>query len=175
MNMADYEKAALLISRNPQIYIAGPRPAVLVSDMEAVLTMRLPATYRRFLLEFGACELSPVQLYGIPGADLVNRPLPAGIVQTISLREKCKFPLDLLVLGDVGDGSLYCIEARPDGSEGRVVVVEPGQEPLLRDTVATDFGEFFLAQIKQALVIRAMSPAERQQAMQVKPRGSLPG
>jgi hypothetical protein len=174
--MADYKKATSLISQNPQrVRSIGPRPVILVSDAEAVLGMRFPPSYRRFLLELGACEVSPVEFYGIPGTDLVSNPYPLGIRQTLSLRQKCKFPRDLLVVGGVGDGSLYCLEVREDGCEGRVVAVVPGQEPIVRDPVGTDFGEFFLGQIQQALALRAMSPAEKQRALGPRHSGNLPG
>ena len=176
MSMADYESATSLIAGNPQsVRFVGPRPVAVVSEAEAAVGMRFSPTYRRFLLEFGAGEVDSVEFYGIPGVDLMNRPLPSGIRQTVMLRQKCGFPSDLLVVGDVGNGELYCLEAKPNGSEGSVVVVQPGPDPLIRELVADDFGEFFLSQVQQALAIAAMTPTERQQAMQPKPRGTLPG
>ena len=175
MSMADYESAVSLIARNPQwARFVGPRSTTIVSEAETVLGMHFPQIYRRFLLEFGAGEVSATEFYGIPGMDLAKAPLPSGIRQTMALRQKHRFPNDLLVVGDVGDGGLYCLEIRSDGSEGRVVVVEPGQYPLARDPVGNDFGEFFLSQVQQALAIAMMSPEERRQATRVKPRGSLP-
>lgn len=176
MSMAAFESAILLIEKNPQsARFVGPRPPTIVSEAETAVGMRFPPTYRRFLLELGAGEVNSVELYGIPGADLVNRPLPSGIRQTVILRKKYGFPDDLLVVGDVGNGELYCLETKPNEGEGPVVVVQPGLEPLVREPIANDFGEFFLSQVQQALAVAKMSPTERQQAAQIKHRGTLPG
>ena len=176
MSMADYDSAVSLIAKHPQCArFVGPRSPAIISEAESALGIRFPPTYRRFLLEFGAGEVDSIEFYGIPGADLVSKPLPSGIRQTVGLRQKYGFPDDLLIVGDVGNGELYCLETKSNGSEGAVIAIQPGQAPLLRDPVGTGFGAFFLNQVQQALAIATMSPAERQQAVQPKPRGTLPG
>jgi antitoxin YobK len=152
MSMADYEQAKVLIEANrAKGQFVGPRTEELVQLAETTLKANFPPTYRRFLLEFGAGNFGSAEFYGIIDDDFENSSVPDGVWFTQTERQDANLPANLMVIGDTGTGDLYCLELRLDGGEGRVVVLDPGGNPSMREEIAPDFGSFFLARVRQQL------------------------
>jgi antitoxin YobK len=152
MGVSEYERAKGLREANRgRSRFVGPRSNELVHLAESTLSFQFPPTYRRFLLELGAGNFGPAEFYGIIDDDFENSSVPDGVWFTLSERRERRLSSDLMVIGDTGTGSLYCLETRRDGSEGAVVVVDPGGDPLAREIVAIDFGVFFLNRINEVL------------------------
>ena len=56
MGLAEYSEAVELMNKRPEVGadFVGPRTEALVEAAERALGLKLSATYRRFVLEYGA-------------------------------------------------------------------------------------------------------------------------
>ena len=157
-------------------FFGGPCDDKLVAAAETAIGIAFPPTYREFVRQLSAGNFRAFEIYGVTGANFDRGKVPNGIWLTLQLRREGAIPPNFLVIADAGDGAYYCLDLRPGGQECPVVIYEPAIPtiPQRPEKVAEDFGEFFLSQVQQALAFAKMSPAERQQAAQPKPRGTLP-
>lgn len=146
--MDEYEQAAGLIRANPaRARFAGPRPGHLVVAAEAVLGIRLPQVYRRFVLDFGAGNFGSAEFYGVIDDDFDNSCTPDGVWFTRSEWVAGHLPRGVIVVGSTGDGDLYCLDTR-EGKEPPVSIWRPGPRASMIDTVARDFGEHLLERVR---------------------------
>jgi hypothetical protein len=151
--MADLEEALRIVRSHPDLsHFAGPQDEPVIQEAERLLGLKFPPTYRAFLQQLGAGSFSAAEFYGICGPDLLTGPIPNGIWCTLNHREKWQLPRNLVVIGDGGFGDNYCLDVMPH-SEAPVIIhlpgVQPAQQP--RETVANDFGAFFLEEIRTQL------------------------
>lgn len=81
-----------------------------ISTMQEKLGINLGEEYKQFLKEFGFLNMGYLEFYGICGD---NNAIPSAIFATLSMREKIpNFTRDLIVIGDIGNGSFYCIDCK---------------------------------------------------------------
>lgn len=147
MSMADYERAKTIIAANrAKASFAGPRAEELILKAEDALGLRFPATYRQFLLDYGAGNFGPAEFYGVIDEDWEDSSVPDGVWYTLSERRQSGMPVDLVLVGDTGTGELYVLDVSEDA--GPVCVVDPGTNLTSRERIASDFGEFFLQRIQ---------------------------
>ena len=130
----------------------GPRDIALIDTAEAAIGSAFPPTYREFVQRLGAGYFAGFEFYGITDGNFEASEVPNGIWLTLNEHRAGMVPANLLIIADAGDGAYYCIELR-NGQEGPVIIYESGipadkQHP---EKVANDFGEFFLAQVRQQL------------------------
>lgn len=148
MSMADYERAkAIIVANSAKADFVGPRPRQLIRKAEAALGVRFPPTYRQFLLDFGAGNFRSAEFYGVIDESWNESSVPDGVWCTLSEREQVGLPSNLVIVGDTGMGEFYVVDA--DDKNGPVWIVCPGADLTAREWVASDFGEFFLQQVKQ--------------------------
>jgi hypothetical protein len=150
--MRDYEAAVELLEGQRAVgEFVGARPLWVVEKAEAALGHRFPASYRRFLLEYGAGNVGAFEVYGILGDDLARSGIPNGIWLTQRLRAQGALPAELVVVSDVGDGACYCLDLATSQPDAPVVVFEPASSPPPRPwgVVAEDFGAFFLDGVRR--------------------------
>jgi len=153
--MDEYEEAAAVIRANGErAHFVGPRDPSLVTAAEAAVGRPFPPVYRRFVSELGAGSFDSFEVYGVIDADFEDSSVPDGIWVTLSERADGMLPEHLLVVGDVGDGSLYCLDL-DEGEEPPVVVFEPGADAPPVERVADDFGSFLLEGVETAAPQRA--------------------
>src|SRR5579883_2187962 len=152
MSMQDFNEAvALMESARDLMEFVGPRDPALIEAAERAIGSRFPPTYREFVTRYGAGNFGAFEIDGVINADFYKSSVPNGIWLTLDERRSGYLPNDLLAIGDDGMGGLYCIELR-DGEEGRVILCELGSAPpdqLARELIANDFGEFFLAGVRE--------------------------
>lgn len=154
MGMPEYQEAKDIMLRNTgRAHFAGPRPARLLDKAEQVLGIRFPASYRAFLLDFGAGSFGSFEIYGIIGEDFENSSVPDAIWFTLTERREVDLPADMLVIGDAGTGELYCLRTLPSDREGAVVLIDPGafSTDSIGQQVAQDFGYFILENVQRQL------------------------
>lgn len=156
MSEADYDRAFALIEENRDLnHFVGPRSDALVSKAENALHLRFPPLYRRFLLEYGCGGFGPSEIYGVSRDEFVKATVPNGIWLTLQERLKGYLPHHLVLISFLDDGEYAAIDTRfpyePD--QCPVIVCAPGIYELSEppERLASDFGEFFLSQIVQAL------------------------
>jgi antitoxin YobK len=142
----------------------GPRSEALVSKAEDALRLRFPPLYRRFVLEYGCGGFGPSEIYGVSRDEFAKATVPNGV--WLTLQERCKgyLPPHLILISFLDDGEYAALDSRfsyePD--QCPVIVCTPfyneaKKRPELSETserLASDFGEFFLNQIIQALKFR---------------------
>ncbi|WP_437927535.1 SMI1/KNR4 family protein [Sorangium sp. So ce291] len=155
MSMADLSAAQSLIEANPALAsFAGPRPEPLVALAERALELRLPPTYRSFVLRYGAGSFGAFEVYGVIDDDFEIAAAPDAVACTLSERAEHGLPGDLIVVGDSGGDELLCLLVRDECGEAPVIAVRTGPEgELLEDAevLAQDFGQFLLDAVRQEL------------------------
>ncbi len=148
MSMADYTKAKAIIASNPETStFAGTRSEALVTKAECALGLRFPATYRQFLLDFGAGNFGSREFYGVIDEDFENSSVPDGIWCTLSERREAHLPARFVIVADTGTGEWYCLDISQ--VNGPVLIVDPANPNGPVEMVAADFGAFLLSQVEQ--------------------------
>lgn len=148
MSMRDYEEAVKIITKYPakQSFV-GPRPESLIQAAEKRLGLEFPPTYRRFLLEYGAGSFGSSEICGVIDYDFEHSSVPDAIWYTLIERNEARLPNELIVIYEVGDGELLCLDlGAKESGEAPVVAYQPGLPPekQSKEVIAKDFGEFLL-------------------------------
>lgn len=95
---------------NITLYKGTPATEEQINAMQRELDIGLGEEYKQFLKNFGFLSAEYLEFYGICGE---NNAIPSAIFATLSMREKIpNFAKDLVVIGDVGNGSFYCVDCR---------------------------------------------------------------
>ena len=116
MTMQNLLEGFKIIEANPNRgFFAGSRDSGLIAAAENALGCRFPPTYREFLSRLGAGNLGAFEFYGITTGNFESGKVPNGIWLTLKHHRAGRVPSNLLVIGDTGDGSYYCIELRTAG------------------------------------------------------------
>lgn len=153
MSIADYEIARQIMSQYPgKAHFIGERPADLVLSAQRALGLTFPPSYLQFVEELGAGNFGAFEVYGVTDADFHASVVPNGIWYTVSER-LTGMPNHLVVIGDVGDGGLYCLDLKRQGpsAEGPVVIYYPGYPVNTQqfEVVAPNFGAFLLRGVRR--------------------------
>lgn len=152
MSMSDLEKALSIIKDNSdEGFFAGPKPDALIDKAEKTIGLYLPPTYRRFVAELGAGNISGQEFYGVIDDDFYESSVPDAIWSTLHARKTYGLPDDLIVIGSIDDGSYIVLDAHKDNNEKEASVMiwrEPDEEP---DILHADFGEYLLDRVDEAL------------------------
>jgi len=155
MSMDHYEAAKSLLNEfdEEDINFYGPIREETILKAETMLGFSFPPTYRRFLAEYGAGDVGASEFYGILADDLTGDEVPNGIWLTLRRRKTMDLDPSLMIVGELGDGSMDCLLTNGDGEEARVVEVQGGGPVSEQATrpLAEDFGEYFLAAIRREL------------------------
>lgn len=150
--MADLEGALAAIAGRPELAgFIGPRAEIVALAAERRLGLRLPPTYRRFLLELGAGSFGATEIYGVIDVDFERSSAPDAVWTTLQMREQSSLPADLVVIG-IENEEVICLRVRPKAEEGPVLVINTssGEEAGTR-TVAEDFGAHLRARIEREM------------------------
>lgn len=154
MSIQDFEQAQRLMAIYPILQdFEGPKSEDLLLAAERAIGEKFPFTYRRFLRQYGAGAFGSSEIYGVIHQNFENSSIPDSIWYTLQLRQKQLIPLQLIVIYDLGDGELFCLDLDAmKGGEAPVVTFTPGG-PLnqQRELIAEDFGQFFLDLIQQEI------------------------
>jgi hypothetical protein len=80
-----------------------------IHGFETGLNMKFGPQYTAFLKEFGTLRVCCFEYYGICGD---NNSVPSAVHVTLMNRRHIdKFPSDLVVFSEAGNGVLYCVDA----------------------------------------------------------------
>ena len=142
MSMLDYEKARQLIGDSEDADFDGGKPEQLVLDAEAVLGIKFPPTYRRFLLEFGCGDIGGEEIYGIIDGNFDSSSVPNGIWLTLEERKAGHLPSNYVVVYAGGDGTYCAIDTDQHNEDGENPVVRLAIDKTPVEEVAPSFGAF---------------------------------
>lgn len=137
-----------LISRvresGEKIDFAGPQSPQAVQELEKALGVELPASYRSFLLSYGAGGTVGSWIAGIYD----NAPLKANdgyaYGETMRIRKDYGLPASFVVIQSAAPEVVWCLDLRKvnAASEAPVVAVDV-LNGFRTDAIASDFRAFF--------------------------------
>ncbi len=158
MSVQDLERAYELIklnfSRN-EINKSGKKSKLIIEKAEEILEVKLPKTYKFFLIEQGFGGPKDLIIYGLVDDSIENLKSSGFVWGIIEDRKSLEYPHHILRIYDIGDGSTYCLDTSQMNQDGECpVVVWPlggYEETPVLEIVAEDFGKFFLDMVKQQI------------------------
>lgn len=154
--LSDYEEASELVKKHPELqHFVGQKNESLIASAERALNCTFPASYRRFLSEYGAGSFGSSEIYGVISPDFYHSGIPDAVWCTLEERE-LGLPVNLIVIYNDGTGFLSCIDCSRDINGTCPVVGFYGGFPLESqpfEILFPNFGCFFLD-----IVHRAISP-----------------
>lgn len=151
MSYQDWLKAKEFMKNNPEdIDAVGEIDESLIIKAEAILNVKFPPSYRDFLKTFGTADWYGTEIYGLIDEDFVNSTIPDMVWKTAKMR-KHGLPEHLIVIGDVGNGDLYCLDLKDVGSDGEcsVTIWDHETESTGGMWDEFDFGEFVLYRLQE--------------------------
>jgi len=93
---------------NIELESTSPATDKEIEEFEKELSIKLGDEYKSFLKEFGTLEIEYFEFYGIYSD---SNSLPSAVYATKYARENIeKFPKNLIVFYETGDGSFYCVD-----------------------------------------------------------------
>jgi len=93
---------------NVELESTTPATDKEIEEFEKELSIKLGDEYKSFLKEFGTLEIEYFEFYGIYSD---SNSLPSAVYATKYARENIeKFPKNLIVFYETGDGSFYCVD-----------------------------------------------------------------
>lgn len=156
MSRDDYKIAAKLIKEHPALAdFEGPKPESLINKAEAALGLDFPPTYRRFLAEFGAGDFAGEEFYGLIDDNFESSAIPDAIWLTLNERKNRSIPDSLIIVYAVGEGTVFTLDSGRSNRIGEYPVIAVPIDYRLEsnslETIAEDFGQFFLETVRGAL------------------------
>ncbi len=135
---------AFIHENNDSADFVGPILETQIQKTEAFLHISFPATYRKFLTEFGCGDILGLEIFGIvSNTEVMGTGIPCVTWLTTNLRNE-DLPHHLLPIADVGDGQYYVIDTQkhthPETDTCPVLIWDPA---TLETTVEFEnFGAF---------------------------------
>ncbi|HEU6441751.1 MAG TPA: SMI1/KNR4 family protein, partial [Microvirga sp.] len=118
MSYADFLAACKEIEESGEGDFSGPRSEEAVADAEKLIGHRFPPTYRDFVLCYGCGDIRGREFYGITRSAVDDTGIPSSIWRTLNQRRERSFPHHLLVVYELGDGSLSCLDFSQRRADG---------------------------------------------------------
>jgi antitoxin YobK len=156
MSHGDLQQAFDIIAANAELaHFAGTQPPERIVRAEQALGTQFPPTYHEFVSRLGCGSFDGEEFYGIVDDDFETACVPNAIWVTGKRRSQGHIPPAFIVIGTTGDGADYVIDTSQKNAVGDSPVLEcwsgaPISE-LNWQSVASDFGEFFLRIVRNAL------------------------
>lgn len=156
MSYQDYEEALRLMKDNEEFSdFVGERPGSLVKRAEDKLNVQFPATYRNFLLNYGAGNFGAEEIYGVIDDSFEHSAIPNGIWLNLDERSQSGFPEHLVIIYHTGFEEYFCLDFSKlnEYNEPPVVsyVIGVDLEDQVYEIIASDFGEFLLDRVKSQI------------------------
>lgn len=151
--MKEYEQAVEMMQQYPELMdFVGCRSDELLSAAQKALGISFPATYWRFLSEFGAGAFGSDEIYGVINTDFEDSGVPDAIWFTLQERKNRSFPNNLVAIYDADDGELFCLDiGATQDNEAPIITYQPAYLPEEQrvEIIARDFGEFLLQLVQR--------------------------
>ena len=154
------EGLKLLEPYSAHVRTSGCKSEETIREAEALLALKFPPSYRLFLSTFGEMDFMAQEFFGILDDDLERdlKSKTSAIGWTLDKRENTilpfekRFPKEMFKIGDVGDGSFYCIDTRIMyfDQESPIVLWTPGADErteLRLEVTDIDYGSYFLQMV----------------------------
>ncbi|MGT2950079.1 hypothetical protein BU202_02980 [Streptococcus cuniculi] len=145
--MGNYEQAISLIFENIEMMdYFGECSDSLIRLAEEALGVRYPDDYRDFVSRFGAGNFGSSEIYGVFKEDFENSSVPDSVWLTLLEREEIGLPHYLVIIYELGNGELYCLNYDKLNSVGEPTVTAfvPNGKPNTDEILYESFGDFLL-------------------------------
>lgn len=156
----NYQKAIEIINQNDDLVYKNNCSNSLINKAENVLNLKFPRDYRDFLLKYGALTFGSEEIYGIIDGDFYNSSIPDAIWFTLSERKEVNMPPNWVVICDLDDGELACLDCK-NGPEGYCPVISytPCEDEKYSEVykLSDDFGSFLLYLVEMQMEIQERS------------------
>jgi len=149
--MEDLDEAFEIIEHNGESDFDGTKSEYLLGKAEQALGLSFPPTYRAFLSRLGCGDIAGAEFYGVVKDDFVNSGVPDAVWLTLDERKSSQLPKSHILIGSTGDGGYYAIDCSQPSGDGENPVVEWWARSQKQSIIASDFGEYFLRSIREAL------------------------
>lgn len=165
MSYNDYLTAVELIEKNKQLLHAiYPQKEQVIQDVENLLKMKFPKSYRDFLKRYGMLLIGAKSVFGLDNIEIYDKYRDENMVcNTLDERKfnyDVPFPLSFVSVYNLGDGEKFCLDTAKMNEEGECPIVGWyfGRIESLKDDVGEDFGDFLL----NFVVLPALKSAEEE-------------
>ncbi len=125
------------------VWIAGPQSEQAIAELERALGVKLPPTFRQFLLRFGSFRILDSNVSGI----IDNKPLARGAGRlywdTQCFRREHELPDHLLVV-QADEDAPYCLDTSATTRGGEFPLICYDLQSRQMERMAPNFGAWFL-------------------------------
>jgi len=159
MSWDNYERALRVLENNQdECDFIGKRSESLIEKAESEIGIKFSKMYRHFLMNYGAGNFWALEIFGVISRDFVkNAALDAtdAIKYTLIKRRENQLPNHYLVIYDMGDNELICLDfnSLDEKNEPAVVTIyldmDFSKQPF--EIIADDFGEYLLECVEAEL------------------------
>ena len=151
MSIQDYQKTRELIEAAGGGDFEGVKSDALVTKAEAALGVKLPPSYRRFLLELGCGDFNAVEVFGIINDSFDKPAVPNGIWLTLKERRSIDLDPAYVIIGEGGDGAYYALDTRHVDAEGESPIVRLSVDAKYSEKIEDSFGSCFLNAVRAVI------------------------
>ena len=148
--MENYEEARKLIERSGDGDFEGPKPEALIALAERRLGLGFPASYRRFLGEYGCGDIEGLEIYGLINENFEFAGVPDAIGVTLKARRNWGLAQTLVIISRPGDGSSHALDTSQTLA-GECPVVAFNAVGGAHEQIAESFGDYLLQELKNIL------------------------
>jgi hypothetical protein len=155
MSMQDFIQAIDIIEKQKIVLdYSYPQPANRIKEIEKILKIQLPQSYRDFLIKFGSIKFNGEEIYGLSHTYDYSKYVYSNVVcATLKEREVNKdplFPTHLVIIHTLANGEFCCLDTSQMNEHGECSVISwcsslANEQPK---TLAEDFGAFLLNKIQ---------------------------
>lgn len=119
----------------------------LIEKFEKELNIELKGSYKQFLLDFGYLSFGALEIFGIPNKEILkqNEEWTNALACTMESRKEINLSENLLVIYNLGNGELYCLDMSYETPKVVSIwdeVPEKGQVPPITEIIAESFEQF---------------------------------
>lgn len=133
-------------------FFITPQELPVVDQTAGLLNVIFPRSYKDFLCRYGSLDLFSLQIFGIVGEKYKDVYIHEDIRSNISrlrTQDNLKFPESFIVIHELGNGELSCLDTSKMNADGECPVV--AWYFGATEVLAEDFGAFLLDQVTQAI------------------------
>jgi hypothetical protein len=154
--MDAFEEAATIMKSRPDlIEFHGGCSLQLIASAEKKLEVKFPPSYVKFLKEYGVGSFDGSEFLGIvknEQGQLMEDGVLNVVGNTLSARKDYDLPHNLVVIYELGDGAVYCLDTSKEGDSPVVVYWSTfPKEAQTFEVEAENFANFFLEKVQNAL------------------------
>ncbi len=135
-----------------EFFTHSKKSELLISKAEQVLDVKLPKSYKDFVIEWGMMSFKGFEFYGLIHGDFDKQRMPSVVRFNMDLRTEESFPHHLIAFFD-NDGVEYmCLDTSNFFSESECsIALWDNVNKKVADSFDISFAEYLLDEIEQVL------------------------